>query len=142
MPAAVPIEVSESQQRELERIVKAKTSRQREVFRARIILGLARGLSHQEISEEQSVSLLAIGRWRKPGLREAWKGSKTPQEGGGKPGLSAKAVGRALSLARTQRRTAGPGACARWPAKPPEQIEHTASSPVSPPLHSHLFLLA
>ena len=48
MPAAVPIEVSESQQRELE------------------------------------------------------------GEGGGKPGLSAKAVGRALSLARTQAPHAGP----------------------------------
>ena len=81
MPAAVPIEVSESQQRELERIVKAKRSRQREVFRARIILALAKGLSHQEISEEQSVSLLAIGRWRKrwaarglEGLRDALDG--------------------------------------------------------------------
>src|SRR5512134_255196 len=32
---------------------------------ARIILGLAEGLSHEEISREQGVSLLAIGRWRK-----------------------------------------------------------------------------
>jgi transposase len=65
MPAPVRIEVSATQKRELMRIVKAKTSSQREVFRARIILGLARGLSHQEIAEEQSVSLLAVGRWRK-----------------------------------------------------------------------------
>ena len=65
MPAPVRIEVSATQKRELMRIVNAKTSSQREVFRARIILGLARGLSHQEIAEEQSVSLLAIGRWRK-----------------------------------------------------------------------------
>jgi hypothetical protein len=62
MPAPIPIEVTASQQRELERIVKAKTSRQRDVFRARIILGLAQGLSHEEIAKAQSVSLLAMGR--------------------------------------------------------------------------------
>ena len=62
------------------RIVNAKTSSQREVFRARIILGLARGSSHQEIAEEQSVSLLAIGRWRSDGRPRAWRGSKTPRD--------------------------------------------------------------
>lgn len=62
MPAPVRIQVRKSQQRELERIVKAKTSRQRDVFRARIIRGLAQGLSQEEIVKEQSVSLLAIGR--------------------------------------------------------------------------------
>ena len=88
MPAAVPIEVSESQQRELERIVKAKTSRQREVFRARIILGLAKGLSHQEISEEQSVSLLAIGRWRKRwAAQRLGKAPRRPGKGEGNRGF-------------------------------------------------------
>jgi hypothetical protein len=43
MPAAIPIEVTSEQQRELQRIVTAKTSSQRDVFRARIILGLAEG---------------------------------------------------------------------------------------------------
>ena len=60
MPASVRIEVSATQKRELMRIVNAKTSSQREVFRARIIWGLARGLSHQEIAEEQSES---FGHW-------------------------------------------------------------------------------
>jgi DNA-directed RNA polymerase specialized sigma24 family protein len=60
MPAAIPIEVTSEQQRELRRIVTAKTSSQRDVFRTRIILSLAGGLSHQEISREQGVSLLAI----------------------------------------------------------------------------------
>ena len=45
MPAAIPIEVTSEQHRELQRIVTAKTSSQRDVFRARIILGLAEGLS-------------------------------------------------------------------------------------------------
>ena len=108
MPAPVRIEVSASQQRELMRIVNAKTSSQREVFRARIILGLARGLSHQEIAEKQSVSLLAIGRWRKRWAAKGLEGLQDAPGRGRKPRLSPKAVGRALSLARTQAPQGGP----------------------------------
>jgi transposase len=108
MPAPVPIEVTASQQRELNRIVNAKTSSQREVFRARIILGLARGLSHEEIANEQSVSLLAIGRWRKRFAARGLEGLKDAPGRGRKPQLSAKAVGRALSLARTRAPHGGP----------------------------------
>ena len=92
MPAAIPIEVTASQQRKLKRIVKAKTSSQRDVFRARIILGLAQGLSHEEIAKEQSVSLLAIGHWRKRWAAKGLEVSKTPLGGdashGFRPGLS------------------------------------------------------
>jgi transposase len=108
MPAPVPIEVTASQQRELNRIVNAKRSSQREVFRARIILGLARGLSHEEIAQEQSVSLLAIGRWRKRFAARGLEGLEDAPGRGRKPQLSAKAVGRALSLARTQAPDGGP----------------------------------
>ena len=78
MPAAIPIEVTASQQRKLKGIVKAKTSSQRDVFRARIILGLAQGLSHDAIAKEQSVSLLAIGGTADPNrilekLDRAWE---------------------------------------------------------------------
>jgi transposase len=102
MPAPVPIEVTASQQRELKRIVNAKTSSQRDVFRARIILGLVQGLSHEEIAKEQSVSLLAIGRWRKRWAARGLEGLKDAPGRGRKPQLSARAVGRALSLARTR----------------------------------------
>ena len=106
MPAPVPIEVTASQQRELKRIVKAKTSSQRDVFRARIILGLAQGLSHDAIAKEQSVSLLAIGGWRKRWAAKGFEGLQDAPERGRKPRLSARAVGGALSLAH-------PGS-ARW----------------------------
>ena len=108
MPAPVPIEVTASQQRELKRIVNAKTSSQRDVFRARIILGLAQGLSHEEIAQEQSVSLLAIGRWRKRWAAKGLEGLQDASGRGRKPRLSAKAVGRALSLARTRAPHGGP----------------------------------
>src|SRR4029434_8489179 len=98
MPAPVPIEVTASQQRELNRIVNAKTSSQREVFGARISLGLARGLSHEEIAKEQSVSLLAIGRWRKRFAARGLEGLKDAPGRGRKPQLPAKAVGQALDL--------------------------------------------
>src|SRR6476620_4358729 len=108
MPAAIPIEVTASQQRKLKRIVKAKTSSQRDVFRARIILGLAQGLSHEEIAKEQSVSLLAIGRWRKRWAAKGLEGLQDAPGRGRKPRLSARAVGRALSLARTRAPHGGP----------------------------------
>ena len=95
MPAPLPIEVTASQQRELKRIVNAKTSSQRDVFRARIIF-LAQGLSHEEIAQEQSVSLLAIGRWRKRWAAKGLEGLQDASGRGRKPRLSAKALGRAL----------------------------------------------
>ncbi len=71
-------------------------------------MGLAQGLSHEEIAKEQSVSLLAIGRWRK---RWAARGLEDLQDAPGrgrKPRLSVKAVGRALSLARSRAPHGGP----------------------------------
>ena len=92
MPAAIPIEVTASQQRKLKGIVKAKTSSQRDVFRARIILGLAQGLSHDAIAKEQSVSLLALEVGGSAGRPRALRVSKTPLGGdashGFRPGLS------------------------------------------------------
>ena len=102
MPAAIPIEVSSEQQGELQRIVTAKTSSQRDVFRARIILGLAEGLSHEEISREQGVSLLAIGRWRKRWAAKGLEGLKDAPGRGRKPTIAASAIRSALSLAARQ----------------------------------------
>src|SRR4030095_7821409 len=99
MPAPVPIEVTASQQRELKRIVNARTSSQRDVFRSRIILGLAQGLSHEEISREQGVSLLALGRWRKRWAAKGLEGLKDLAGRGRKPTIAATAIRSALSLA-------------------------------------------
>ena len=108
MPAAIAIEVSSEQQRELQRIVTAKTSSQRDVFRARIILALAEGLSHQEISREQGVSLLAIGRWRKRWAAQGLEGLQDAPGRGRKPTIAAAAIRSALSLAARQAPGGGP----------------------------------
>ena len=128
MPAAMPIEVTASQQRKLKRIVKAKTSSQRDVFRARIILGLAQGLSHDEMAKEQSVSLLAIGRWRKRWAAKGLEGLQDAPGRGRKPRLSARAVGRALSLARTRAPHGGPWSVRGMASETrPEQIERATT---------------
>src|SRR4029434_10815003 len=108
MPAAIPIEVTSEEQRELQRIVTAKTSSQRDVFRARIILGLAEGLSHEEISREQGVSILAMGRWRKRGAAKGVEGLKDAPGRGRKPTIAATAIRSALSLAGRQAPGGGP----------------------------------
>ena len=102
MPAAIAIEVSSEQQRELQRIVTAKRSSQRDVFRARIILSLAQGLSHEEISRKQGVSFLAIGRWRKRWAAKGLEGLKDAPGRGRKPTIAATAIRSALSLAARQ----------------------------------------
>ena len=108
MPAPIPIAVSPEEQRELERIVSAKTSSQRDVFRARIILGLAQGLGHEEISRQQGVSLLSIGRWRKRWAAKGLEGLKDLPGRGRKPTLAAAALRSALSLAARQAPGGGP----------------------------------
>jgi len=81
MPAPVPIEVTASQQRELNRIVNAKTSSQREVFRARTILAWP-GDSPTKRSPRNSRSVFwpldAGGSALPP---EAWRGSKMRRDG-------------------------------------------------------------
>ena len=76
----------------------AKTSSRRDVFRARIILALAEGLSHQEISREQGVSLLAMGRWRKRWAAEGLEGREDAPGRGCKPTIAASAIRWALSV--------------------------------------------
>lgn len=107
MPAAPEIVVTPEQMKELERICGAKTSSQREVFRAKIILGLAQGHSHGEIAQEQSVSRLAVGRWRKRWAQAGLKGLQDAPGRGRKPKVSAKSVSLALGMARTQRPEGG-----------------------------------
>ena len=77
MPAAIAIEVSSEQQRELQRIVTAKTSSQRDVFRARIILGLAEGLSHEEIRESRASASWPSVAGGSVGRPRAWEALKT-----------------------------------------------------------------
>lgn len=62
-PAAV-VELSGEERAELERVVRAPTSPQREVTRARVVLAAAAGESNRQIAARLGMSELAVGRWR------------------------------------------------------------------------------
>ena len=60
-----PLEVSDDQQRELERLINAPTTPQRVVRRARIVLARAAGHTQLATSAELSVSRPAVIRWER-----------------------------------------------------------------------------
>ena len=107
MPVATPIEITPQQKRELERIVHARTSTQRELFRARIVLALMEGRSHEEISRQLDTSLQAVSRWRKRWAQGGLQGLKDVAGRGRRPSLKKSAVQKALSLAGRQAPTGG-----------------------------------
>src|SRR6476659_8393058 len=108
MPVATPIEITPQQKRELERVVHARTSTQRELFRARIVLALMEGRSHEEISRQLDTSLQAVSRWRKRWAQGGLQGLKDVAGRGRRPSLKKSAVQKALSLAGRQAPTGGP----------------------------------
>ena len=134
MPAAIAIEVSSEQQRELQRIVTAKRSSQRDVFRARIILSSAEGLSHEEISRKQGVSFLAIGRWRKRWAAKGLEGLKDAPGRGRKPTIAATAIRSALAGFR---RPSSLGVSAKYRAALFSQLPIASRSGATP--HRRLF---
>jgi len=62
--AAAPVLLSDDEAAELERIVRAPSSPQQAVRRARVVLGAAAGATNREIAGEVGLSELAVGRWR------------------------------------------------------------------------------
>ena len=102
MPAPTPVIVSDQQRKQLEGIAEAPTSSQRAAFRARIILGLAQGRSAQSVAEELKTSHPSVSKWRGRWSRMGFAGLEDASGRGRKPRLSAKAKGRALSLAPTR----------------------------------------
>jgi transposase len=99
MPAAKPVHITPDQERELARIASAKTSAQRDVFRARIILGLSAGKTHQEIATELTTSLQAVSRWRNRWVVGGLADLRDAPGRGRKPSVAPKAVRKAISLA-------------------------------------------
>jgi len=63
--AATPIHLSEHERTALERWVRASTTQQRHVFRARIVLMADKGQSNVDIAEELETRPTTVGKWRK-----------------------------------------------------------------------------
>jgi transposase len=68
------LELSEQQQRELMRVVRAATSTQREVRRARIVLLRAQGKSQQATAEELQLNRPVVAAWEKRFRRQGMAG--------------------------------------------------------------------
>lgn len=72
--AAAPVELSESEREELEKLARRPSTTQREALRAKIVLRAAAGESNGEIARGLEVSLRTVRRWR-----ERWRAAVEPE---------------------------------------------------------------
>jgi transposase len=80
---AVVVELSAEQRAELERIVRASTSEQRLVVRARVALLADQGLRNEEIAARVGLSAHKVGKWRRRVAAEGLDGlADRPRPGG------------------------------------------------------------
>jgi transposase len=63
--AAVAIELSEAEERELRAVLRTPSATQQQAVRARIVLRAAEGASNTQIASEVGVSLPTVGLWRR-----------------------------------------------------------------------------
>lgn len=64
MPAQVNVSLSPEEERQLEQIIKSRTSPVRLVERAQIVLLAASGIPNYQIAEQLSIDVNKVGRWR------------------------------------------------------------------------------
>jgi transposase len=71
--AAPDVVLRTCEREELERVVRAGKSRQRDVVRARIVLFAAQGLTSREIARRSGLTEKAVGKWRRRFAKEGPK---------------------------------------------------------------------
>ncbi|MCR4392629.1 MAG: helix-turn-helix domain-containing protein, partial [Candidatus Acetothermia bacterium] len=76
MSAAPRVELSEKEREALTSTVRAKTSSQRDVFRARIVVLAAQGKTNVEIAQALGASRPTVGLWRSRFARLGLEGLK------------------------------------------------------------------
>ena len=103
MPYPTPVIVSEEERIILEKTVKSPISKQREAFRAKIILLLAEGYSAEAVAKECKTSMATVSKWRTRWSRHKLEGLKDIPGRGRKSSMPASAIAAALSLAKMQR---------------------------------------
>lgn len=77
MPAQVIITLSEKDRQRLEHAVKSRTSPQRLVFRAQIVLLASQGIANGQIADQLSANKNTVGRWRNRYVEEGFAGLLT-----------------------------------------------------------------
>ena len=76
LPPAPPLQLRREDRKRLEAIIRKRTSPQRAVFRARIILLCAEGLSHRQIKHTLKTTIDGIIFWRRRYEQEGLDGLK------------------------------------------------------------------
>jgi transposase len=93
------LEVSEQQRQELLRVVRASSSSQRDVRRARIVLLRARGKSQDETAREVGVNRPVVGLWERRFRMQGLAGLKDAKGRGRKASLAPQTVHRVVTEA-------------------------------------------
>ena len=97
--SAAKLEVSEQQREELLRVVKASSSSQRDVRRARIVLLRAEGKSQEETAREVGVNRPVVGLWERRFRSEGLAGLKDAKGRGRKASIAPQTVERVVTEA-------------------------------------------
>jgi len=93
------LELSEVQRQELNRIVRASTSTQREVLRARIVLMRAQGITQEATAHEVGVNRPVVSLWEGRFREQGLAGLKNAPGRGRKPSIAPQTVERVLTQA-------------------------------------------
>lgn len=100
------LHLTSQQQEELDQVARVWNATPREIFKARLILALASGLSFTQIAEQLDTTRPTIARWKHRFQRQGIDGLKATHHGR-KPQMEKRQ--RLANWLRTMRRTAKPG---------------------------------
>lgn len=107
-PISIP-EITAEEKLILERRVRAPTTSQRDVLRARIVLLRAEGRTLQDVAQQLQVSVPSVCKWAQRFAREGLDGLRDRPGRGRKPSLPAATVQRVIEAA-----SQAPPGRARW----------------------------
>jgi transposase len=96
--AAVEIELSEDEERQLRAVLRTPSASQQQALRARIVLRAAEGATNTEIAAEAGVSLPTVGLWRRSFSERGLEGLKDAPRSGRPRQVDEDEVQRVLAL--------------------------------------------
>src|SRR5829696_7630575 len=108
MPAGKPVSLSAEERDSLVRIVAARTSAQRDVLRARIVLGVAANRSNQAVASELKTSVRTVTLWRGRWSRQGLAGLRDAPGRGRKRRLEKAKLEQVLQVSKTPNPEGGP----------------------------------
>ena len=106
------VEVTASEQQELQRRVKASTVSKRDSLRAAIVLRRAEGVKQAQVAEELGVSIASVNKWSQRFERDGLEGLKDKKGRGRPPSISVQQVAKVITQA-----TQPPKPRKRWSAR-------------------------